>query len=250
MASTPQKGRTGAKQKGMAQRTKKEAGEKKGSGAEESEWVENLVAFLVVTAIVLVTIGLFNGWFVHQAPVPKTNKTYPITINDGHMFGNQNAHVTMIEFSDYRCPACRDFQEQTWPLIKKAYVDTGKVLFVYRDYPLESLHPGATNVAATVNCAGEQGRFWEFHDAFYDQQANISEVLVDRLVKEYGMNRNVLDACRQSGKEHEEIARSIQDAITNGEVSGTPTFFINGQKIVGSQPFSTFQKAIEAALEG
>ncbi len=216
--------------------------------SEESEWLENLVAIVVVTLIVVVTIGLFQGWFFHHAPPPTVNKTYPIGIDDDPMLGNQNAKVTMIEFSDYRCPACRDFEEQTWPLIKQAYVDTGKLRFVYRDYPLESLHPGATNVAATVNCAGEQGRFWEFHDAFYHEQSNISEALVDRLVKQYGMNKSVLDACRKSGRQHEEIARDVQDAVRNGEVSGAPTFFIDGHRIVGNQPFSTFQRVIEQEL--
>lgn len=98
----------------------------------------------------------------------KNAKNLP-TIDDDPILGSANAPVTMIEFSDYQCPFCHSFWKQTLPQIKKDYIDTGKVKFVYRDFPL-NIHPMAEPAARAANCAGEQGKYWEYHDKIFGEQ--------------------------------------------------------------------------------
>lgn len=97
------------------------------------------------------------------------------TVNVGNLpaLGNANAKVTIVEFSDYQCPFCERFFTQTEGQIKKEYVDTGKVKFYYRDFPLTQIHPGAQKGAEAARCAGDQNKYWEFHDAVFQNQASI-----------------------------------------------------------------------------
>ncbi len=99
----------------------------------------------------------------------KPGKDAP-TIDDDPALGSANAPVTMIVFSDYECPYCRSWMQTTFPSIKTNYIDTGKVLFVYRDFPLTSLHPGAQPAALAADCANAQGKFWEYHDKIFAEQ--------------------------------------------------------------------------------
>lgn len=96
-------------------------------------------------------------------------KQYQVSMDDDPVLGNANAPITIIEFSDYECPFCKRFYDQTFGQIKKDYIDTGKVKFIYRDYPL-SFHPGAEPAAQAANCAGEQGKYWEMHDKIFQAQ--------------------------------------------------------------------------------
>jgi protein-disulfide isomerase len=89
------------------------------------------------------------------------------------ILGNQNAPVALVEFSDYECPFCGAFFKGAEAQIKKEYVDTGKVKLVYRDYPLNQIHPGAQKAAEAARCAGDQGKYWEFHDAVFSNQEAI-----------------------------------------------------------------------------
>ncbi len=87
--------------------------------------------------------------------------------------GNTNAKVTLIEFSDYQCPFCGRYYSQTEGQIKKEYIDTGKVKFYYRDFPLSQIHPGAQKAAEAARCAGDQGKYWQYHDLVFENQTNI-----------------------------------------------------------------------------
>lgn len=98
------------------------------------------------------------------------NAAAPASADDDPFIGNANAPVTMIEFSDYQCPFCLRFWSETLPQIKKDYIDTGKVKFVYRDFPL-NIHPMAEPSARAANCAGEQGKYWEYHDKIFSEQS-------------------------------------------------------------------------------
>ncbi len=101
--------------------------------------------------------------------------TQRTTVDIGNLpvMGNQGAKVTMIEFSDYQCPYCERHFTQVEPQIKKDYIDTGKVKFYYRDYPLSQIHPGAEKGAEAARCAGDQGKYWEYHDLVFQNQSNI-----------------------------------------------------------------------------
>lgn len=136
------------------------------------------------------------------------------------------------------------------PQIGKEYIKTGKVNFVYRDFPL-SFHKHAQKSAEAAECANEQGKFWEYHDILYGNQSDWSSEGIPKL-KEYAKKLNLdtkkFDDCLDSGKYFQEVQKDFSDGQKYG-VSGTPTFFINGIKLVGAQPYETFKRIIEQELQ-
>ena len=112
-----------------------------------------------------------------QIPTPTGQPTAPsipsiikVSVDDDPFKGNQNAPVTIVEFSDFQCPFCKKSFDQTEQQLLTEYVDSGKAKFVYRDLPLESLHPNARSAALAAECADEQGTFWDFHDKLFNGQ--------------------------------------------------------------------------------
>ncbi|MBI5859875.1 MAG: thioredoxin domain-containing protein, partial [Nitrosarchaeum sp.] len=93
-----------------------------------------------------------------------------VSLDDDPIRGDQNAAITIVEFSDFQCPFCARFQIQTLPLILEQYVETGKVKFVYRDFPIQNSHPNAMSAAVASECAHEQGKYWEYHDTLFENQ--------------------------------------------------------------------------------
>ncbi|MBI5065155.1 DsbA family protein [Candidatus Woesearchaeota archaeon] len=165
--------------------------------------------------------------------------------------GADNAPVTVVEYSDYQCPFCERFFSQTGPSLMKDYVDSGKVKFVYKDLPLP-FHPNAEKAAVAARCAGDQGNYWKMHDALFEKQnewsslPDASETFAG-YAKELGLDDSKLKDCMKSGKFDKVIQQSIKEANTLG-LSGTPSFVINGLTVVGAQPYSVFQQAIESEL--
>lgn len=166
--------------------------------------------------------------------------------------GNKDAKVTIIEFADLRCPFCEQFFTSTEPQILKNYVDTGKAKFIFRHYAF--LGPASTVAANAAECANEQGKFWEFHDYLYKNQPSETDTslyTVDSLTQiagTLGMDTTQFNSCLSANK----YDKNVSDDLAAGQkagVSGTPTVFINGTPIVGAEPFSVFQTAIDAALK-
>ncbi len=96
-----------------------------------------------------------------------------VAVGDLPVLGKESAKVTLIEFSDYQCPFCERHFSQTEGQIKQEYIDTGKVKFYYRDFPLSQIHPGAQKAAEAARCAGDQNKYWEYHDLIFQSQQNI-----------------------------------------------------------------------------
>lgn len=96
-----------------------------------------------------------------------------VGVGDLPIMGNANAKLTLVEFSDYQCPFCGRHFTQTEGQLKKDYIDTGKVKFYYRDFPLSQIHPGAQKAAEAARCAGDQGKYWEYHDLVFQNQTAI-----------------------------------------------------------------------------
>lgn len=176
--------------------------------------------------------------------------------------GSTDAKVTIVEFSDYQCPFCRRFALQTFDKIKQNYIDTGKVRFVYKDFPLTQLgHTQAPLMAVAAQCAGDQGKYWEMHDKLFDEQqklsprgtAKFSSDKVPQWASEIGLNMNTFKQCLNSDKYKSEVQSDLQEGQSLG-ASGTPTFFIyaegddTAQKVVGAQPYSRFQSVIDQKL--
>lgn len=168
--------------------------------------------------------------------------------------GNLNAPVTIVEFSDFQCPFCRSFWSDTYGQLKKEYIDTGKARLVFRNFPL-SFHPASHVSALAGACALEQGKFWEFHDKIFSEQAKQGQGTVTYGASEIklwaqqiGLNSKQFNSCLDSSKYATQIDTDVQ-AATDAGVNGTPTFFINGSTLVGAQPFSQFKQTIDAALK-
>lgn len=165
--------------------------------------------------------------------------------------GDESAPVTMVEFTDYQCPFCARYFSETDSQIQEQYVQTGKVKYIVRDLPL-ALHPNAKPAALAARCAGDQELYWEMHDVLFEQQATWSVGTPDDALKGYagdlGMSQATFNSCYDGGKYSDEIDADLALANRVG-ATGTPTFFINGQKLVGAQPFSAFQAVIDAELE-
>lgn len=175
-----------------------------------------------------------------------------VTEND-IVLGSQDAKVTLVEFSDYQCPFCRSFWANSLPTIKKDYIDTGKVRFVYKDFPLD-FHPGAKPYAQAARCAGDQGKYWQMHDKIFSEQEKQGQGTIQydgqsigRWAGEIGLNLSDFNQCFSSNKYTERIDQDSRYG-TSLATGGTPTFFINGIRMVGAQPLGNFLAVIEEQL--
>mgnify|MGYP001618779336 FL=1 len=171
--------------------------------------------------------------------------------DDDAVLGDPNAPITMIEFSDYQCPYCQRFYSTILPEIKKNYIDTGKVKFVYRDFPISS-HLNALPAALSAECAGEQNNYCGMHDNIFDNFASwvsLPDVapVFKQYAKEIGLDTVAFNSCLDKKELQDEVNGDLQDAIKYG-VTATPTFFVNGQKVVGAQPFTVFQGIFDKIL--
>jgi protein-disulfide isomerase len=158
--------------------------------------------------------------------------------------GPDNAKVTIVEFSDFQCPYCKRFRDATLDALIQKYGD--KIRFVYRDYPLP-FHPQAQIAAEAAECANEQGKYWEMHDLIYANQETLGDDAYAGFAKQLGLDTEKFDDCVSGNKYADEIAADEKDGEAYG-VTGTPTFFINGWRLVGAQPTSEFEKLIDKEL--
>lgn len=184
----------------------------------------------------------------------KPGEPVDVSVDDDPVLGKSNAPVTIIEFSDFQCPFCRVFWKEAFAQIKKEYIDTGKVRFVYRDYPL-TFHPMAEISAQAGECADEQGKYWEFHDKIFGEQEKLGQGTVTYTTQniklwasQLGLNVAKFNQCLDSGKYKAEVQKDFQDGSAAG-VSGTPSLFINGRLVVGAQPFASFKAIIDEELD-
>lgn len=170
-----------------------------------------------------------------------------VTVGDNPAEGDKNAPVTIVEFSDFQCPYCGRFYSQTYTQIREQYIKTGKVKVYFRNFPL-SFHENAQKAAEAVECAGEQGKFWEMHDKLFENQDKLDVASLKQYAKDLKLDTTKFNTCLDSGKMASKVQKDFSDGSSFG-VSGTPSFFINGKLLVGAQPFSAFQQEIEAALK-
>jgi len=176
---------------------------------------------------------------------------------DDHALGDPNAPVRIEEFSDFQCPFCKRFHDQTLTQIVEDYVRTGKVYFVHRHFPVvDSNDPAQEShaAAAAAICAGRQNRFWDYQDILFANQTgeNIGDYTDQRLeamAEKIGLDMDAFTACSGSQDAAAAVAADTLLASQNG-LSSTPTFLINGKPLLGAQPYEAFQQAIEAELSG
>ena len=160
-------------------------------------------------------------------------------------WGPDDAPVLIQEFADFQCPYCGKFALQTYPRIKEAYGD--QVRFVFRDFPLSTIHGSAQKAAEAAQCAQDQGLFWEYHDLLFANQDALADSDLRGYAEKVGADTGQFNDCLDSGKNAREVQMDMQDGQRSG-VSGTPAFLINGLLVSGAQPFEQFQIAIDQAL--
>lgn len=182
-----------------------------------------------------------------QVPSTNTpNDDLSLTIkSQDYVKGDENAPVTIFEFSEFQCPFCVKFYNEAYQNIIKDYVETGKVKIVFKHFPL-AFHQNAQKAGEAAECAGEQGMFWEYHDFLFEtKQIELSSLKAH--AADLGLDTQKFNACLDSGKYTSVVNKGLELGKKQG-VSGTPTFFINGKKIIGAQPYSVFKTEIDAAL--
>ncbi len=186
-------------------------------------------------------------------PSAPTAPTGPVNINlaaNTPFLGNANAKVTVVEYADYQCPFCEKFFTDVFPQIKAKYIDTGKIKFMYQDFAF--LGADSTTAGEATHCAADQNKFWQYHDYLFSHQGqeNSGWATLEHQ-KEFaavvGLNANQFNQCMTSHKYATEVANQTTAGKGFG-VTGTPTVFVNGNIIVGAQPFTSFSAAIDAAL--
>lgn len=160
--------------------------------------------------------------------------------------GPEDAPVTMIEFTDYQCAFCRRYYETRYPLILEEYGD--KLKYVVLHYPLSQLHPQAEEAAQAAECAGDQGKFFEYHNTLFKNNTALGRANLVRYAAMVGLDMRRFEQCLDSGEKAKVVYDNILTAVKAG-VGGTPTFFVNGQILVGTQPLGVFQAQIERALK-
>jgi protein-disulfide isomerase len=174
--------------------------------------------------------------------------------NDWKGLGNPDAPVTVIEFTDYECPFCRQFHQDAYKAILRQYVDSGKVRWVSRDLPLQ-IHAYAKKSAEAAHCAGEQGKFWEYRDALLSSDQPLSRQLLRTTATRLSLHTEKLLRCLDSATYSERVANDIADARVL-QIDGTPAFvfaasskdLLSGPLIVGSAPIHVFRATIDSLL--
>jgi len=217
-----------------------------------------VVAALLVFAIVWPQIR----------PIADVVSAEPISrpVVDRNTAGDPNAPIKIEEFADFQCPFCERFFDQTEPLLMEHYVDTGKVLFVYRSMGnfvsqnLGGARSESQDSAAAAYCAADQGKFWEMHDALFanvlgEDVGSFTDRRLQAIAESVGLDMTEFNECYNSGKYADEVQQDFEDGQAAG-INGTPgflvTYTVNGETktklIEGAQPFSNFQVELEAIL--
>ncbi len=229
-----------------------------------SRWRRNLdlaatVGIIVVCACVtwLIATGRFsvqpsNPTAGSSTPLPPD----PISIAGAEYEGSKTARVAMIEYSDFECPYCSVFANEVLPALERKYVIPGKVLFAFRNLPLERRHPDAFGAAEAAECAGRQGKFWEMHSVLFQDQTHLDRPAIMSRAVALHLDSRQFQECLQ-GQARDKV-KDDQSTAASLSVSGTPTFFVGligtdgGVKIVerlaGAKPVVEFERSLDKVL--
>ncbi len=209
-------------------------------------------AIILIVAGVMLAFGLVL--VVQQLSLASSTSTTTTSAPagaTGSVAGPADAKVVVMDFSDFQCPHCKTWTDSVEPQLRAEFVDTGKVQLDYKHYLVISKE--SEYAANASECAAEQGFFWPYHDILFAQQGmqgrdTVSPSNLKRMATEIsGINTAQFNACVDSNKYQELVYRDVQEGNDLG-VTGTPTIFVNGQKVENGQDYNTLKAAIEAAL--
>ena len=185
---------------------------------------------------------------------PSRPTTAKVSTKGKQEMGSKDAPITIVEFTDYQCPYCLRFTKTTFPLLKRKYVDTGKVRWVALNLPL-AFHKDATKAAQATHCAGEQGKFWEMREELFKNPKQLNLSYLPAHAATLSLDIPAFNACLQSNRHLDDIAKEAKDANAV-RLTGTPSFIIgkttsdviSGPVIIGAQPMNKFDAAIDKLL--
>jgi protein-disulfide isomerase len=225
--------------------------------------------FYSVLVVVAFAVGIFTGYMAWgrspnsaraatgnqpsvQGPAVQAMQApryvrYEVAADGFPSIGPADAPITIVEFSDFQCPFCKRFQDETFKQLMAAY--PGKIRFVFRHLPLTSIHPEAFPSAEASMCANEQNAFWKFHDQIFANQDKLGRGLYSQIASDLGLDTAKFEDCFNTGKFKDLIQQDSDFALELG-VQSTPTFFINGLALVGAQPLTAFTQIIDKELAG
>jgi protein-disulfide isomerase len=218
----------------------------------------NRLTYALIIAGVILLIG-FVVLLPSLAPVGDITipEAYDYPSPDDHAMGDPNAPVVIEEYSDFQCPFCRRFHDETLRRIVDEYVRTGKVYFVYRHFPVVDRNDPAQEshaAAAAAVCAGRQNRFWDFHDILFANQngenrGDFTDRRLEAMAERLSLDMGAFNDCTAAQDSRAAVAADALLAQQTG-LSSTPSFLVNGKAIIGAQPFEIFQQTIEGELSG
>ena len=228
-----------------------------------------------IVGVVMLVLGLLVGYYgrpfmLNQAqPEASVDSAAPVVIPTAdnsaaqqelmetvlaktrHFIGDPNAPVTIIEFADFQCPYCGRFFAETKPQIDEQYMQSGKVRFAYFNFAF--LGPESNWAAEAAECAADQDKFWEYHDKLYDSQSGENQGAFNKdnlkqFAEELGLDASAFNECLDSGK-YSQLVQDESSLASSIGVRSTSTFLINGQAVVGAQPYEIFQQTIDSLLK-
>jgi len=186
------------------------------------------------------TVNYLEQKFIPAQNLAAPNYVENVSTDDDPWLGTEAAPITIVEFADYQCPACAAAVPITETILEKY---EGKVRFVYRDFPLNS-HQYAFQAAEAAQCAGEQGHYWEMYNTLFSHQDNLDIEALENYAANLGLDTHQFNECLKDGKYVDEVEYDIAEAL-GYQVMSTPTFFVNGHRIIGANSVELEQKIIE-----
>jgi protein-disulfide isomerase len=201
-------------------------------------------------------LGMGSGWLLwgqttsaadNQVTIDQNVKRFDVPDGGNPSIGPADAPITIVEFSDYQCPFCIRWYQDVSARLFENY--KGKIRFVYRDFPLYSLHPDAESAAEAADCAGEQNNYYAYHDLLFSQKYGLGNSAYIKYASDLGLKMDQFNTCVSEHRYKSEVDADVKFASSIG-VSSTPTFFVNGLAVVGAQPYEVFQQIIDKELAG
>ena len=197
-----------------------------------------------------------------RAPAPAAAgfRKQTASVGNSPFKGKVNAPITLIEYSDYQCPFCARNYRDVMPILQEEYIDTGKLRFFMREFPLSSIHKDATNASMAALCAGDQGKYWEMHDLLFENQKQLGVDNLKSFASTIGLDTGTFNECLDGKKTSGEVQKDIASASRLG-MGGTPGFFIGltdptdldkvelSVYLKGAKPIDAFRAAIDDLLE-
>ncbi len=234
------------------------------SRPKKKDWllpISILVAGVMIAGSLIYAVGSKSGGqnqgqtvVLGNNSAPAVSGQLPLVGNRDAILGDEKAPVTLIEYGDYQCPFCGRFFHQVESSLREEYIKTGKVRMVYRNFQILGAESIASGAAA--ECAKDQSKFWAYHDELYtaetkdnqENNGNLNRDLFLMLAQNVGLDMTAFTSCLDSNKYIEQVKKETADGQIMG-LTGTPTTYINGEQVVGAQPYSVFKTVIDIALQ-